>query len=407
MRDNKVNRHTYRLPPCPSYDVEGMESWLGDLAQDGLLLSKDGFFAGIATFDRCEPVSVCYRLAASSAKVSFWDDNGGEPDADAVAINEHYGWEYVTARGQFYIYRALDEYSRELNTDPEVQAIAIEQVRKRERSDVISSAIMTFIYPSLLIKGNLLLTMLNIGSLFVLFGMALLLWSFVATVLRAMHLGKLRKKLVTDGAIDHQRPWRERANRYRVLKITFIVLIALWLILLLGKWSDSTLESGAIPLSEFDGIVPFATMRDFAPNGKYEQTTFGFSNTVRIWNDPLSPVIIDWGEIATVTLPDGSVLQGGLYVDYYETISPWIAYEVAREYLSMAKWQNIWNRDFEELTAPEIDADYVAAYRDSSHFPNVIIQKGNVVIRAVFYQTSETFALTLDEWAMILAESIA
>ena len=32
----KIGKHTFRLPPCPAYDIEGMESWLSDLAMEGL-----------------------------------------------------------------------------------------------------------------------------------------------------------------------------------------------------------------------------------------------------------------------------------------------------------------------------------------------------------------------------------
>ena len=58
-------KHVYRLPPCPAYDIEGMESWLSDMAANGLLLSADGFFAGFAIFEKSEPRAVRYRLAPS------------------------------------------------------------------------------------------------------------------------------------------------------------------------------------------------------------------------------------------------------------------------------------------------------------------------------------------------------
>ena len=38
-------QYVYRPLPCPDYDVEGMESWLTDMAAEGLVLSPDGFFA--------------------------------------------------------------------------------------------------------------------------------------------------------------------------------------------------------------------------------------------------------------------------------------------------------------------------------------------------------------------------
>ena len=44
--------YSYRLAPCPSYDIDGMQGWLAQMAQKGLHLSSDGFFAGFAIFEK-------------------------------------------------------------------------------------------------------------------------------------------------------------------------------------------------------------------------------------------------------------------------------------------------------------------------------------------------------------------
>ena len=121
-------RHTYRLPPCPAYDVEGMERWLSGLAQEGLFLARDGFFCGLATFERGEPRFAKYRLEAAQKSTSMWAEDGGEPDPEQVELSQRYAWEYIAKRGDFYIYRSFEPGARELNTDPEVQALALERV---------------------------------------------------------------------------------------------------------------------------------------------------------------------------------------------------------------------------------------------------------------------------------------
>ena len=63
--ENEKKKYVYRLPPCPAYDVEGMESWLCALAWEGLLLRKDGFHAGVAVFEKAAPRQVKYRLEAA------------------------------------------------------------------------------------------------------------------------------------------------------------------------------------------------------------------------------------------------------------------------------------------------------------------------------------------------------
>ena len=50
MKKAEKPKYVLRLPPCPDYDVESTECWLTDLAREGLLLKKDGLFAGVAVF---------------------------------------------------------------------------------------------------------------------------------------------------------------------------------------------------------------------------------------------------------------------------------------------------------------------------------------------------------------------
>ena len=84
-------RHTiYRLPPCPAYDVEGMESWLTDMARRGWFLAKDGIFAGVATFESGTPCNAQYRLEAAQKSNSIWAEDGGEPDPEQVELSEKY-----------------------------------------------------------------------------------------------------------------------------------------------------------------------------------------------------------------------------------------------------------------------------------------------------------------------------
>lgn len=46
MAEQRRTRTVYRLPPCPRCDVERMESWLGDMARQGLFLQKEGIAWG-------------------------------------------------------------------------------------------------------------------------------------------------------------------------------------------------------------------------------------------------------------------------------------------------------------------------------------------------------------------------
>ena len=113
MEKAEKPKYVLRLPPCPDYDVESTECWLTDLAREGLLLKKDGLFAGVGVFERAVPQRVQYRLEAAQKDTGLLCD-GYEPDPEQVELCAQYGWEYVARRGEFYIYRSHDPAAREL-----------------------------------------------------------------------------------------------------------------------------------------------------------------------------------------------------------------------------------------------------------------------------------------------------
>ena len=73
-------KKVWRLPPCPDYDIEGTESWLEDMALEGLFLAENGFFGGVARFERQNPRPVRYRLAASPEVPSLLNDYDAPPE---------------------------------------------------------------------------------------------------------------------------------------------------------------------------------------------------------------------------------------------------------------------------------------------------------------------------------------
>ena len=139
----------YRLIPCPSFDVEGTESWLSDMAEQGLILTKDGLFMGFATFEKSRPQKIRYRLEAAPNGTSMWGPNEGEPDEEFLELSKKYGWEYIAKRGDFHIYRSFSNEARELNTDPQVQAISLSKIKSRLKSNMFYFAFWILIWPLL------------------------------------------------------------------------------------------------------------------------------------------------------------------------------------------------------------------------------------------------------------------
>lgn len=381
----------YRLPPCPAYDVEGMESWLSEMSAKGLHLCKDGFFAGIATFSKGSPQEMEYRLQATSKSTGLW----AQPDQEAIATAKKGGWEYVAARGDFYIYRSPKPEAK-LDAKPD----AIKIIGRRQRGSIISYFILAVSLPLFALQGKVFLTMVNAGTGFILFGLALLIWIFARSLVRVVQLRKLRKNLLAQGAPDQPRDWRKKAGRYLVSKALLGILVAVWIGILFHR--ASVADKKILPLADYVGKPPFATMVDLAPLGEYHlNDELGLPNTIREWQDWLAPSALEWQEIAKVNLPDGTTVSGALFVNYYETVSPWFARTLAKEYLRSDK-----GKGWEEIELPALDVDFAIAYRDRLHFPTLIVQDGSKVMRVQFMQFSDSLILSPDHWILIMAGSI-
>jgi len=412
-------RKVFRPAPCPAYDVEGMESWLSDLSAEGLHLAPDGIFCGIAEFHRGEPGRMQYRLEASRHGTSMWNEQNGEPEEEALELNAEYGWEYVAKRGEFFIYRGAYDGERELNTDPEVQALALQAVRKRRRDALHTALFWMVVYPVARSQGivPVLLMAIHMKSWLMLLTGLLLLWTIVSRLRECFALTRLYRRLRAGEEIRRGKDWRRRAALYRGVRMVDVVLTAVWAVLFASTLLSGMANEGEIPIAAYAEELPFATIADFAGEGAdYELTNIGFANTVRRWSDWLAPDNVRWEEIGCVTGADGTRIEGSLYVDYHETVHPRIARGLALEYLRHDRGQVRLTRlfsgenPFGEYEGPEplpISADYAVGYRDDHGSPHVLICQGTRMVRASFHPYSQSEPLTMTQWAAILAESIA
>ena len=395
-----------RLPPCPHYDVEGMESWLSDMAAKGWRLEPDDFFFGLASFSRTEPGPVRYRLEASLKRVSTWDADGGVPDREARELNEAEGWEYAGRRGEFFIYRTGDPDAPELQTDPRVQAMAVKAVEKRRTASLIILLVeLSVIWLLYALKGaSLLLGIAMTGLSFLLPLELVVLLGLGILFAELRYLRRLRRKLLAGSPPDRKKDWRSVAIWYHAAHGAFWLLLILYAVLSLRILGVRLEHRDRTPLADYTGTPPFATIADFA-EGTYTETWADVNfDYVSQWSNVFLHTGMEWGEHAEVRRADGSRLEGGLYVDYFEARSEWLAKRIAAEYRRVVKARA--GKTYEPLTLPDLGLDEASACRDVTHHPTVVLRKGNTVVRAMFYQTGEDERLPLEEWAAIMADSI-
>lgn len=405
-RSYKIGQHVYRILPCPVYDISSIEAWLMDMAAEGLVLTKDGIFAGVVTFEYGEPQERKYRLEAAQKNTSMWAEGGGEPDQEQIEISEKYSWEYVAKVKDFYIFVSKDQTARELNTDPEVQALALNAVKKRQREAIISSILLFVFYPILLTRGCPVLTMIATGAWWSVLALIMAILIIADDIRAFVYLKGIQRDLLEQGYYVSEESWRKKAVPYHCRRALKTVLAVILVFAFLHNWSDSITSENKMPIEKYSEELPFATIRDFAGESyfDYQATMSGMSmdfNTVEVKNDWVAPCVIMYNEHAMLKTAEGKCIDGGLYVDYYEVRNEALAKELVKELYRTDKRQ----KHFDIIDAPEVSADYIAAYLDNLHFPTVTIRKGNIVVKANFFQTSSEYKVPLEEWVNIVCDS--
>ena len=192
---------------------------------------------------------------------------------------------------------------------------------------VVVAFFWLMIYPLLKLGEHWTITAIQIGSGLFLWGELLLLWIFSGIVAQAIHLGRLRRRITRGEAVHHGKDWQCGAL-FRDSGAES-GLTAAWVCVMLTQCSAAVLEEDKIPLADYTGDPPFATIADFAA-GDYALQPYAFPNTVHVWSDWLAPVNFAWDELAAVTRSDGTQLEGDLSVDYHEARFPQLAKRLAR-----------------------------------------------------------------------------
>lgn len=401
MVEKKDTKSVHRIIPCPDYDVTGVECWLSYMAEQGYILRDGGVFRGIAAFDRCEPEKVRYRLQPAQKGFMIYDNDG--PSDDEVELNGAFGWKYVAKYGVFHIYRADDIDAREMDTDPEVQAMAMNSLHRSQRFNIIWMSIWIIVYLALVFTSQPFLSMVNRGSL-ISISLVLCVVIFIVTdLVKAVSLYRLRKKILDGEDLGSGTNWKKGARIYTVkVVIGVIAYVAMTVLGCMFILSDGT-DRNQMSISEYQGEVPFRTITDLALCDDIEKVdnVDDDENTISEWSDILWPENYKIYEYGDIVYTDGNTYYGGLVITYHEAKNEWLADKLYQAYMQRAKHQP----DYEKIDVKIAGLDDVDAYWDGSE--SVIMRKDEKLIVASFYMSGGNRRDDdLSEWAGCIAESL-
>ena len=389
------NRRVYRRPPCPRYDIEGIEHWLESMAQKGLLLVRGHVWGDIMEFRKAPATTVRYRLDAADPERTY----NGKPFLETQETMKEFGWDYVTFYNGFFIYRSTRPDSPEINTDPELQASSLNALQKKNLLSLFPlmaffHLCMTTAYaPAPHSLQSHIFHLMNTDSgrmyctpsVYAMFAPIFFL-RIVEHILYSIQLLRVQRTLRTRGNYRFGSPWKARKVGYWILRcIRFLLILTIVVSFLLGgRFSAYTGDHGKLP---------FATLQDVLPEDPgYDAASR--PPEIRKWSDMLLPVNYEWAERISVSQPDGTTKYISLHILYHEAITEDFASHIAKKYTEQGSGTL-------PLSLPDLDYSCAFSFIGSHFFPGntvVVLQNGKAIVYAYVDDSC------LETWAGATAE---
>lgn len=399
----KKEKRVYKLCPCDRGDVEGIQSWLEDMALEGLLLEEDGQFCGVFTFRRSLPKRVTYRLDVAQKRKSSLFDSGAELSDEELEIYRSMGWEYLVQYGDFRIYRAEDQKAPELNTEPQTHAFTISLLKKNYRGSFVTSC-LTALFWLLYSQGGLgcgFRLAVALGLFFAIGLYGILLRGVIVPLLHAFRFRRYEKRLLSGDTLTHRVEWRKTAAFHIVMRVLPMVL---GIGLVFGLLSGFVNASKEYPNKDYPGDPPFATVADVFPGGTVTNDNVWLDYGTYLTGQNSISRSVEWNESCDVVTAAGEKYFCAFRISYHETVTEWIAKGLEEDYYDYDSTRYHGKR-FQDLEAPDLGVDSVRVYTSYGTL-NVLMRQGNRVVHGVIVLDDDSGQNQWLLWARAMAEQL-
>lgn len=392
----KEKQTIHRICPCHQYDIEGIQTWLEDMAKDGWILENGGYGLGTFTFNRSQPIQCRYRL-----EVIFEGKKSYKERLEYLEMLKDFGWTHVTDFHGFEIFRTEDPNATEISTDPVVQALTL---KKLKQASIHRILFLVFYFSMQFMNRRLswiwfFRNAVSFGPVAMIMMTAFIVLALILPLHDLWRIHLLEKKLQAGHQANHAKNWRSNALAHRVFSILPYVVgvcaICMWL-------SGLFMSLNGIPLESAPIDPPFVTVADLA-DSDYELTDPPLSgnNQYISWSNPLSPVNYEWREYAKFTA-NGVGNNGFLVVNYHETTAEWIAKGLAEDYYNY-EFNRLDNMD--DLETSDFGLDDVRVFGRHGSY-EMVIRHGTVVIHATYSQWNHGESPDWQVWLEAMAEML-
>jgi hypothetical protein len=373
----------YKLSPSDYWRIGELESWLSDMAAEGLFLKKLG--RQFVKFEKADPKNMRYRLVVSINK---------EISTEQAEMYGNKGWDFVTSYGSFHVFSSPAELNApELYTNPLEQSYSLKELDKQLvfNAGVIVLGLLLMIgmlASSWFLDGTP--TFVMVEGIMVHQTLLAIYISYIAyaSLQAALSVRDLRKKLAEGIPIDHHAPWKKRHTFHTAISFLFTVMIGLSAIIPfvhLMKMDTKTLP-------ETDVNLPIVRLADVENDPKLERTEPTFIEDGVDWGNRYS---YDWSLLAPVQyetdehgLVRGSLWEDGsgeyspaIHTQYYQLRFSDMAENLVSDLIKRYSFETI-QGDFVEKKHPDLDLLIV---HEEKELKQVFAKRGKEVMYVHYF----------------------
>lgn len=217
-----------KFTPVSMYDAQGLESWLEDMAKQGLFLKKFGTVWCV--FERGPARPLRYRV--EPVREQDGDDLLGW--SSMKELYQDFGWSYTASIGNsMFIFSTEDENAPELHTDPELQSGLWKKLYRRARRsfwfEIILLAIVIAALCAQLWNGGFILSLITSTTPIMLLYLPLILFRLPESWAELQKLALMVEQLEAGVPLDHRTFYpRRRRGELASLVLAVILLLGLF-----------------------------------------------------------------------------------------------------------------------------------------------------------------------------------
>ena len=389
----KQKKRRYLLPPCREWDIPGMESWLEDMSMMGWKFKWTRLGGLIFEFEETAPHPVKFRMEPIQKRHGRFVE---APDEDQRRFYEDFGWKFICRHGTFFLYRNEDPAAPELSTDPQLQALTMDYLKRSIRRSLVIGMLLWVPLLLAFISHFFLFSDHLSGTVYTFLFCSFYFFSITDHWILFFRTERQLKQFDKGIPMTHRKNWHPGSFIHRAGTVTMLLSC----FVLVFAAINARFALNHTPLEQWTEPVPFVTYTELAPENANVTVSRISNGTVRYWSDPVMPVNYEWLDGGSYYYPGEKEKGRILKVNYHETSSPFIAQCLAANYrqLYYLRYQSAC------VAFPELGFDYAAGYYNQYGLDLLVIQHGKICICLELGGGDDHF--TTENWAKLMADRL-